>query len=243
MARKYSNTAVATTLENVGGISPTTTSLILASTSGYPTQYPFTLRLDPDTASEEIVSAMSGGGSAGNPYVILRGLDGTTAKSHAQYSVVTHGFSARDLAEPQTHMEDNDRHARRPLYTNQVSDPPFNLLSQFVNFTSGAWPAISFTAPASGRICVTVGAAIANLNTATSTVWASYRITGGTTLEGAEGHGLSAAGTRVYASRSRVVDGLTPGATTVVTPTWNISSGSSATALITGGQLSVLLLP
>lgn len=243
MARNYSNTAGATTLENVGGITPTSTQIILGNTNGYPSQFPFTLRLDPNTASEELVTVNSGGGSAGNPYVVSRGADGTTAKSHAQFSVITHGFSARDLREPQVHMDDDFRHARRPLYTNQVSDPPLNVTTVFVNFTSAAWPPITFTAPASGRIRVTISAALYNANTPTSTIWASYRITGGISLEGSEAQGLSASGTRLYASRSSIIDGITAGVSTTVTPTWNLSSGNGSTGYVTRGQLTVELLP
>lgn len=243
MARNYSNTAIATTLENVGGITPTSTQIIIGNTNGYPTLFPFTLRLDPNTASEELVTVNSGGGSAGSPYVVSRGADGTTAKSHAQFSVVTHGFSARDLREPQVHMDDDFRHARRPLYTKQISEPPFNVTFTFVNFTSAAWPGFTFVSPASGRIRVTISAAIGNTNTTTSTIWASFRLTGGITLEGSEAHGLSASGTRVYASRSTIVDGINPGVSTTITPTWNISSGNSATTFFAGGQLMVDLLP
>lgn len=241
MARKYSNTAVATTLENVGGITPTTTTLILANTTGYPSQYPFTLRLDPDTASEELVTVNSGSGSAGTPYSVTRGVDGTTAKSHAQYSVVTHGFSARDLREPQDHIDDVWRHTRVPLFTTQNAAPPYNVLGSFVNFTSAAWNPISFTSPPNGLVRIIIGGAVANTNTSTSTAWVNYRISGGLTLEGAEGHGVSAAGSRVYASRS-FIHQMAPNVLTTVTPTWNISSGNSTTAYIGNGQLIVELI-
>lgn len=242
--RYYSNVAVATTLENPGGITPTSTQLTLLNTTGYPTQYPFSLRLDPDTAKEEIVTVNSGGGSAGNPYIVTRGADGTVAKSHSQYSVVTHGFSARDLAEPQVHMEDLFKHARRPQFSTQAAAPPFNQNGVFVNFTSAAWPAISFTSPPSGVVEITVGGAVFTNYGSSAAAWVNYRISGGLTLEGAEGHGVSAsAGARVYASRTFVHSGMTPGVLTTVTPTWNISSGGASTSYIGNGQLIVKLHP
>lgn len=243
MARNYSNVAVVTTLENSGGVTPTTTQIILLSTSGYPTQFPFTLRLSPDTGNEEIVTVNSGGGSSASPYSVTRGADGTLAKSHPQFAVVTHGFSARDFKEPQTHIDDTIKHVRRPLYEHQVAEPPYNITSTFVAFSFASWNSITFTAPASGLIKVTIGAALFNNNTTSSTAWVNYRASGGLTLEGSEYHGVSAAGTRVYASRTRILEGLTPGVSTTITPTWNISSGSAATAYIGNGQLIVELLP
>lgn len=243
MARNYSNIAAATTLENVGGITPTSTSLVLGNTSGYPSSFPFTLRLDPNTSKEELVTVNSGGGTQGSPYIVTRGVDGTSAKSHAQFSVVTHGFSARDFREPQVHMDDDFRHARRPLYSNQVQDAPMTTTGTFVNFTFAQWPQLNFTGPASGRVRVTIGAALYNGNTATASVWCSFRMTGGISLEGAEAHGLSTHGGRMYASRSVIVEGITPNITTNVFPTWNISSGNSSTAYVSRGQLIIELLP
>jgi hypothetical protein len=102
--RYYSNTAQAATLENAGGISTGTTNIVLSTTNGLPTSFPFTLRLDPDTANEELVSVTSGSGTGGSPYVVTRAYDGTTAKSHTQGSPVVHSGSAADLRLPQEHM-------------------------------------------------------------------------------------------------------------------------------------------
>lgn len=129
------------------------------------------------------------------------------------------------------------------LVSNQVSTPPLNVLGTFVDFTSGAWPAITFNAPPSGRVRVTISAAISNTNTGTSTIWAVYRISGAITVGADESVGLSAAGSRNYGERSRTFTTLTPGASCTVTPQWNISSGSVATCVFTGGQLTVELLP
>lgn len=102
--RYYSNIAAAATLANAGGISTGTTTLQLSTTTGLPTFFPFTLRLDPDTASEELVSVTSGAGTSGTPYVVTRGFDGTTAKTHNFGAPVVHSGSAIDFREPQEHM-------------------------------------------------------------------------------------------------------------------------------------------
>lgn len=102
--RYYSNTAAAATLANAGGVSSGTTTLVLSTTNGLPIQFPFTLRLDPDTANEELVSVTSGAGTVGTPYVVTRGFDGTTAKSHTFGAPVVHSGSAIDFREPQEHL-------------------------------------------------------------------------------------------------------------------------------------------
>lgn len=104
MARNYSNTAVAATVENAGGIASGTTSLVLSSTTGMPA-VPFTLRIRPETANEELVTVTGGLGTVGTPYVVTRGADGTSAKSHPQGSVIVHSISARDFKEPQDHID------------------------------------------------------------------------------------------------------------------------------------------
>jgi hypothetical protein len=102
--RYYSNVAVLTTLADIGGISVGATELTPTSTTGFPGQYPYTLRLEPDTSNEELVTVT--GPKPGSPGVLLvtRAQDGTTAKSHAAGSVIVHGVSARDFQEPQDHM-------------------------------------------------------------------------------------------------------------------------------------------
>lgn len=102
--RYYSNVAVLTTLSNIGGISAAATEITPTSTTGFPSQYPYTLRLEPDTANEELVTVT--GPKSGSPgtLVITRASDGTVAKTHAAGSVIVHGVSARDFQEPQNHI-------------------------------------------------------------------------------------------------------------------------------------------
>lgn len=97
--RYYSSVAVATTL--TAAVNATATTMVLGSTSGFPTSFPFTLIVDEGTANEEIVNvtALSAGIAT-----VERGQDGTFGISHSGGAVVRHGISARDLREPQQHL-------------------------------------------------------------------------------------------------------------------------------------------
>jgi hypothetical protein len=104
VARQYSNTAVAATVENAGGLANGTTTLVLSSTTGMPAA-PFTMRIRPETVNEELITVTGGLGTVGTPYTITRGVDGTSAKSHPQGSPIVHSISARDFKEAQDHIE------------------------------------------------------------------------------------------------------------------------------------------
>ena len=95
-ARNYSSAAVATTL--TGGITSSATTLTVSSTTGYPAA-PFTIIVDSDTASEEVMEVTA---VAGTTFTVTRGVDGTTAVEHGAGASVRHGVSARDFREPNT---------------------------------------------------------------------------------------------------------------------------------------------
>ncbi len=97
--RYYSSTAVATTL--TGSITNSATSINVASVTGFPVSYPYTLILDPDTASEEVVKVTA---AASLTLTVVRGQDGTAAVSHSNGAAVRHGVSAQDFNEPQAHI-------------------------------------------------------------------------------------------------------------------------------------------
>lgn len=97
--RYYSSTFAKTTL--VGDITASVTSLSLASTTGLPASFPFTLIISPDGVDEEVVEATA---VSGNVVTVTRGVDGTSAQTHTAGTSVAHGVSARDFAEPQAHM-------------------------------------------------------------------------------------------------------------------------------------------
>lgn len=77
------------------------TAMTVDSASGFPTQFPYTLIIEPDTALEEVVDVTA---AVGNILTITRGVDSTTASAHAAGSVVYHGISARDPREANAHV-------------------------------------------------------------------------------------------------------------------------------------------
>ena len=74
--RFYSNVSVADTLQVTGGgnLSTSATSIRAGTGApvGYPTQYPWILRLEPGTSNEELVSVSSGAGTVASPWIIVR---------------------------------------------------------------------------------------------------------------------------------------------------------------------------
>ena len=92
--RYYSSTAVATTLS--ASANNSTTSITVTALSGYPAQFPYTAIIDPDTASEEVVTVTA---ASGTTLTVTRGADGTSAVSHNAGAVFRHGVSARDFDE------------------------------------------------------------------------------------------------------------------------------------------------
>lgn len=101
MARRYySSVAVPTTLSS--SVTDSATTLPLAASTGFPSSYPFTLIVDEDTAYEEVVTVTASLG--GNSFTVTRGVDGTTAQAHSAGAAARHGFSKRDLDEPNEHV-------------------------------------------------------------------------------------------------------------------------------------------
>lgn len=102
MARRYySSTAVRTTLNS--GINSSATSIAVASTSGFPASVPFTLIIDQDLVTEEVVTCTA---VSGTTLTVTRGVDGTSAVAHDAGATVNHGVSARDFDEPNAHIAD-----------------------------------------------------------------------------------------------------------------------------------------
>lgn len=96
MARRfYSTVASKTSLSSPAGLADTT--LFVSALSGYPAQFPYTVILDRGTASEEIVEVTAASGTA---ITVVRGVDGSTAKTHGPGAAFEHGVSARDFDEP-----------------------------------------------------------------------------------------------------------------------------------------------
>lgn len=99
--RKYRNSAARTLAAPIPNSS--TTSMTVDSATGFPTQFPYTLIIDPDGTLEEVVDVT---GAVGNVLTVTRGVDGTAASAHAAGVRVVHGVSARDFAEANQHVND-----------------------------------------------------------------------------------------------------------------------------------------
>jgi hypothetical protein len=97
--RYYSSVAIDTTL--TGAVNSSGTSITVASVSGFPASYPYTLALSFDTSSEELVNVTA---AAGLTLTVVRGQDGTTGTAHDAGAQVKHVASARDYREPQEHI-------------------------------------------------------------------------------------------------------------------------------------------
>ena len=105
--RKYSSRAQQTTL--TGSIASGDLTMTVVSGSNLmggktpAVGETYTVVIDPDTASEEIVDVSNY--SSGNTLTIARGIDGSSAVSHSAGAVVRHMVVGRDLQEANTHIE------------------------------------------------------------------------------------------------------------------------------------------
>lgn len=98
--RYYSSVAPAITL--TGSINSAVTSFGISSATGLPVSYPFTLVIDPGEAAEEIITVSN---VSGTTLTVTRGEDGSSAQAHSIGAQVRHMITARDLREPQEHMD------------------------------------------------------------------------------------------------------------------------------------------
>jgi hypothetical protein len=104
LKRNYSAIAVETTLtaalasQSQGDAN---TSFVIASVSGFPSSFPYSLLVDPDTNKEEVVTVYGGSGTTLQVY---RGQDNTQAVAHSAGATIRHGISAREFKELQTHI-------------------------------------------------------------------------------------------------------------------------------------------
>lgn len=100
--RYYSSTAQPVTL--TGNVISSATTIAVNTVSGLPTQMPFTLIIDPGKSTEEIITVTS---VAGVTLTVIRGEDGSAAQAHTTGAEVRHMMTARDLREPQQHIDAN----------------------------------------------------------------------------------------------------------------------------------------
>jgi len=98
MALRYYRNGQATALTApVDGVS---TSIEVDQASSFPTQFPYTLIIDPNGVLEEVVDVTT---AVGTTLTVVRGADNTTASAHSAGVTVFHGVSARDHEEANSH--------------------------------------------------------------------------------------------------------------------------------------------
>ena len=130
--RYYSSTAVATTLS--ASANNSTTSITVTALSGFPVSTPWTAILDPDTASEEVVTVTN---VAGTTLTVTRGVDGTSAVSHNSGAVFRHGVSARDFDEANDHVNDTTTDVHPQYVTKALIDAAGDLIVGSADNTVG----------------------------------------------------------------------------------------------------------
>lgn len=97
-SRFYSSTALETTLTN--SITPSTTIIQVAATTGFPGSLPYRLAIDYGASAMELVEVTS---VAGLNLTVTRAIDGTSAASHNSGAAVRHVSSAEDFTDSRTH--------------------------------------------------------------------------------------------------------------------------------------------
>lgn len=98
VVRFYSSTAAETILS--GTINNSATTINVDDVTGFPVSYPYTLALDYESASEELVDVTA---AAGTSLTITRSVDGTSATSHSAGARVRHVSSGRDHRDSRNH--------------------------------------------------------------------------------------------------------------------------------------------
>lgn len=97
-SRYYSSIAQQTTLTS--GVTSSGTTIVVASTAGFPGSLPYTLALDYGAATEELVQVT---GVAALTLTVTRAFDGTPGAAHNPGAVVRHVSSAIDFTDSRTH--------------------------------------------------------------------------------------------------------------------------------------------
>ena len=151
--RYYSSTAVATTLS--GSINNSTTSVTVTALSGFPNTTPWTAIIDKDTASEEVVTVTA---VAGTTLTVTRGVDGTSAVSHNAGAGFSHGVSARDFDEANSHVNDTTT----DVHSQYVLKSLINAKGDLITGTADNTPAIQ-TVGSNGQMLMADSSATAGL--------------------------------------------------------------------------------
>jgi len=97
--RYYSATAQDTTLTSA--MTNSATTMVVGSTVGYPSSFPYALAVDYNSSAEELVLVTA---VSGYTLTVTRGFNGTTAQAHASGAVVRHVITAQDMTDAGAHI-------------------------------------------------------------------------------------------------------------------------------------------
>lgn len=113
-------------------VNATDTSITIDNASGFPSQFPYTIIIDPNLVTEEVCDVTA---AVGNILTIVRGVDSTTAIAHSAGAVVWHGVSAREFTELNAHM--NASASVHGVTGTVVGTGGSQTITGFKNFTGG----------------------------------------------------------------------------------------------------------
>ena len=146
--RYYSSVASETTL--VGGISPVNTTMQVQSVSGLPLTYPYTMAVDYEGATEELVTVTN---AAGTTLTITRAYDGTSAAAHNVGARVRHVSSAQDFRDSRNHENANsDVHGIGATASVVGTDTTQTLSNKTLNMATGTLNRIDIFNTGSGGL-------------------------------------------------------------------------------------------
>jgi hypothetical protein len=192
MSLRYYRNGQATSLSDA--VTAFDTSVSVDQASGFPTQFPYTLILDPDTLFEEVVDVTA---VSGTTLTVARGVDGTTASAHAAGALVYHGVSARDHAEANSHVNATTNvHGTSGAIVDTDSDQAISgdkVFTGTLETSGGPVVAVGGTQTItgdktfSGVLATSAGGAVATLG-GTQTITGNKTSTGAEVHQGVESH-------------------------------------------------------
>lgn len=158
MSRKFSSVSLET--EVVGSLTTSATSITVVSATNLlgginpadiSSTNDFIIVLDPETSSEEIVRVTA---VASNTLTVVRGYDGSTAKTHTSGAKVRHMAIGEDLRNSATHIDATAAHGatgavvgttNTQTLTNKTIDASSNTISNIANANVASAAAIADT--------------------------------------------------------------------------------------------------
>ena len=232
--RYYSSTAERTSLTAL--VTNVQTTMAVSAITGFPATKPYTIIIDQDTVNEEVVEVT---GNTGLTLTIIRGVDGTSAVEHSNGATVNHGITARDLREPNTHVNTPVEHVNVVTSGTRPGSPSAGEIifetdtELYYGWSGSAWAAIG----GSGGIDIPATRVDAVMQTLDGSTWA-------------EGMALSVSDTVPADTEGQVgdvvfVSGPSPGnvqgkVLQVVTAEYSTSTSTTSTSYVTTGLTATI---